>query len=82
MSSMLETQKALGESFAELAQKSPGLIDEFTKNAETQHEMIKRGETLISKKKKKKYNLVSKLFNLFLVIVVYFFFSVIMRISF
>lgn len=44
---MLHTQRLLGENFAELAQKSSELIDEFTLNCETQRHLVKHGETLL-----------------------------------
>lgn len=44
---MLHTQRLMGENFAELAQKSPELFDEFTVNSETQRQTVKNGETLL-----------------------------------
>ncbi|XP_067348845.1 arfaptin-2b isoform X4 [Channa argus] len=44
---MVQTQHALGDSFAELSQKSPELRDEFGYNAETQKLLCKNGETLL-----------------------------------
>jgi hypothetical protein len=46
--SVVQTQRAMADCFAELARNSPELIDEFTSNAETQRCLIKNGETLIS----------------------------------
>jgi len=43
-----QTQQALAEVFAELAQKSPELQQEFLFNAETQRNLHKNGEVLIS----------------------------------
>lgn len=45
---MVQTQKQLGETFSELAQKSSELIDEFTTNSETQRQLVKHGEQLLS----------------------------------
>ncbi len=47
-SNVLTTQKTLADSFADLAQKSPELNDEFTSNSEIQRSLIKQGENLIS----------------------------------
>ncbi|KAJ8404688.1 hypothetical protein AAFF_G00335510 [Aldrovandia affinis] len=44
---MVQTQHALGDTFAELSQKSPELQDEFGYNAETQKLLCKNGETLL-----------------------------------
>jgi hypothetical protein len=44
---MLQTQKQLADSFAELAQKSTELIDEFTVNSETQRQVVRHGENLL-----------------------------------
>ncbi|XP_026873762.1 arfaptin-2a isoform X1 [Electrophorus electricus] len=46
--SMVQTQQALGDAFADLSQKSPELQDEFGYNAETQRLLCKNGETLLS----------------------------------
>ena len=46
---VVETQKALGDSFAELAQRSPELNDEFASSSSAQRSLTKHGETLISK---------------------------------
>ena len=45
---IVNTQKQLGDSFADLAQKSPELSDEFSANAETQRNLAKHADTLIS----------------------------------
>ncbi|XP_023681829.1 arfaptin-2-like isoform X4 [Paramormyrops kingsleyae] len=45
--SMLQTQHALGDTFADLSQKSPELQDEFGYNAETQRLLCKNGEILL-----------------------------------
>ncbi|XP_018611104.1 arfaptin-2b isoform X4 [Scleropages formosus] len=45
--SMVQTQHALGDIFADLSQKSPELRDEFGYNAETQKLLCKNGETLL-----------------------------------
>ncbi|XP_017572593.2 arfaptin-2b isoform X4 [Pygocentrus nattereri] len=45
--SMVQTQHALGDTFADLSQKSPELRDEFGYNAETQKLLYKNGETLL-----------------------------------
>jgi hypothetical protein len=45
----MQSQKNLSDTFADLAQKSPELINEFTLNAETQRQIIKHGESLLSK---------------------------------
>ncbi|XP_036421056.1 arfaptin-2a isoform X6 [Colossoma macropomum] len=44
---MVQTQQALGDTFADLSQKSPELQDEFGYNAETQRLLCKNGETLL-----------------------------------
>ncbi|XP_037604925.1 arfaptin-2b isoform X2 [Sebastes umbrosus] len=44
---MVQTQQALGDTFADLSQKSPELRDEFGYNAETQKLLCKNGETLL-----------------------------------
>ncbi|KAJ3590388.1 hypothetical protein NHX12_008339 [Muraenolepis orangiensis] len=44
---MVQTQQALGDSFADLSQKSPELQDEFGYNAETQKLLCKNGESLL-----------------------------------
>ena len=46
---VVQTQRALGESFSELSQKSPDLQEEFSYNAETQKTLCKNGETLLGK---------------------------------
>lgn len=45
---VVTTQHALGEAFADLAQKSPELQEEFLYNSETQRNLTKNGETLLS----------------------------------
>ncbi|XP_025084817.1 arfaptin-2-like isoform X2 [Pomacea canaliculata] len=45
---VVQTQRALGEGFAELAQKSPELQEEFRYNSETQQALVKNGEVLLS----------------------------------
>lgn len=45
--SMVQTQRALGEAFSDLSQKSPELQEEFGYNAETQKLLCKNGETLL-----------------------------------
>ncbi|XP_046404625.1 arfaptin-2 [Ischnura elegans] len=44
---VVQTQHALGESFSELAQKSPELREEFVWNAEAQRRLTRNGETLL-----------------------------------
>nr|XP_057943664.1 arfaptin-2b isoform X1 [Doryrhamphus excisus] len=44
---MVQTQHSLGDTFADLSQKSPELRDEFGYNAETQKLLCKNGETLL-----------------------------------
>ncbi|XP_078140262.1 arfaptin-2-like isoform X1 [Centroberyx gerrardi] len=44
---MVQTQQALGDTFADLSQKSPELQDEFGYNAETQKLLCKNGESLL-----------------------------------
>ncbi|XP_046363103.1 arfaptin-2-like isoform X1 [Haliotis cracherodii] len=44
---VVQTQRALGESFSDLAQKAPELHEEFTYNCETQRSLVKNGETLL-----------------------------------
>lgn len=46
---VVQTQRALGEAFAEQAQKSPELQEEFTYNCETQRALIRNGEVLLGK---------------------------------
>lgn len=46
---VVQTQRALGESFADLAQKSPELQEEFTYNAETQKTLSRNGESLLGR---------------------------------
>ena len=48
-SNVVSTQRALGDSFSELAQKSPELIEEFNANAQTQRNLARHADTLISK---------------------------------
>ncbi|NWQ84699.1 ARFP1 protein, partial [Columbina picui] len=45
--SLVQTQHALGDAFADLSQKSPELQEEFGYNAETQKLLCKNGETLL-----------------------------------
>ncbi|CAH1268328.1 ARFIP2 [Branchiostoma lanceolatum] len=45
---VVQTQRAMGDTFSDLAQKSPELQEEFTYNAETQKALCKNGETLLS----------------------------------
>lgn len=45
---MVQTQHALADSFSDLAQKSPELQEEFTYNSETQRNLTKNGEILLS----------------------------------
>lgn len=42
------TQRALGEAFADLAQKSPELQHQFLYNADTQRSLTRNGETLLA----------------------------------
>ncbi|CAG4988749.1 unnamed protein product [Colias eurytheme] len=42
------TQRALGEAFADLAQKSPELQNQFLYNADTQRSLTRNGETLLA----------------------------------
>ncbi|XP_055751818.1 arfaptin-2-like isoform X2 [Salvelinus fontinalis] len=44
---MVQTQQALGDTFADLSQKSPELRDEFGYNAETQKLLCRNGEALL-----------------------------------
>lgn len=44
---VVETQKALGEVFSELAQKSPELYEEFLRNSVTQRNLVKSGDMLL-----------------------------------
>ncbi|CAG0916733.1 unnamed protein product [Notodromas monacha] len=46
-SGVVQTQHVLGEAFADLAQKSPELQEEFLYNADTQRNLTKNGETLL-----------------------------------
>uniref|UniRef100_H2YGM3 AH domain-containing protein n=1 Tax=Ciona savignyi TaxID=51511 RepID=H2YGM3_CIOSA len=45
---IIQTQKVLGEAFAELSAKSQELQEEFRYNAETQHVLSKNGEKLLT----------------------------------
>uniref|UniRef100_A0A8C4R697 ARF interacting protein 2 n=1 Tax=Eptatretus burgeri TaxID=7764 RepID=A0A8C4R697_EPTBU len=45
---VVQTQRTLGDTFADLSQKSPELQEEFGYNAETQRLLCKNGETLLS----------------------------------
>jgi len=45
---VVQTQRQLGDSFADLSQKSPELQEEFSYNAETQRTLCKNGEALLS----------------------------------
>ncbi|XP_077307430.1 LOW QUALITY PROTEIN: arfaptin-2 [Lithobates pipiens] len=45
--SLVQTQRALGDAFSDLSQKSPELQEEFGYNAETQKLLCKNGETLL-----------------------------------
>lgn len=45
---VVQTQYAMSEAFADLAQKSPELQKEFTFNSETQRSLTKNGELLLS----------------------------------
>lgn len=45
---VVQTQHALGEAFSDLAQKSPELQEEFLYNSETQRNLTRNGETLLS----------------------------------
>ncbi|XP_032811462.1 arfaptin-1 isoform X6 [Petromyzon marinus] len=44
---VVQTQRSLGDAFADLGQKSPELQEEFGYNAETQRLLCKNGETLL-----------------------------------
>ncbi|XP_045076324.1 arfaptin-2-like isoform X3 [Coregonus clupeaformis] len=44
---MVQTQQSLGDTFADLSQKSPELRDEFGYNAETQKLLCRNGEALL-----------------------------------
>lgn len=44
---MVQTQKSLGDTFADLGMKSPELQDEFTYNADAQKTLVKNGEILL-----------------------------------
>lgn len=47
LSSMLQTQRSLGDCFSDLGLKTPDLHDEFNYNAETQKTLVKNGEVLL-----------------------------------
>ncbi|XP_068178008.1 arfaptin-1 isoform X3 [Antennarius striatus] len=47
LSQMMQTQRQLGDAFADLSLKSPELHEEFGYNAETQKLLAKNGETLM-----------------------------------
>nr|XP_002127077.2 arfaptin-2-like isoform X2 [Ciona intestinalis] len=47
-SNIIQTQKVLGEAFAELSAKSQELQEEFRYNSETQHVLSKNGENLLA----------------------------------
>ncbi|KAK6173197.1 hypothetical protein SNE40_016695 [Patella caerulea] len=44
---VVQTQRAMGDTFSDLSQKSPELQEEFTTNAESQRALVKNGETLL-----------------------------------
>ena len=44
---VVQTQRALGDAFSEMSQKSPELQEEFSYNSETQKALCKNGETLL-----------------------------------
>lgn len=46
---VVQTQRTLGDAFAEQAQRSPELQEEFCYNSETQKALVKNGETLLGK---------------------------------
>uniref|UniRef100_UPI0037E7392E arfaptin-1 isoform X2 n=1 Tax=Semicossyphus pulcher TaxID=241346 RepID=UPI0037E7392E len=48
LSQMMQTQRQLGDAFADLSLKSPELHEEFGYNADTQKLLSKNGETLLS----------------------------------
>ncbi|CAF4840462.1 unnamed protein product [Pieris macdunnoughi] len=48
LSAASNTQRALGEAFADLAQKSPELQTQFLYNADTQRSLTRNGETLLA----------------------------------
>ncbi|WAR00344.1 ARFP1-like protein [Mya arenaria] len=45
--SVVQTQRLMGDAFAEQAQRSAELQDEFTYNCETQRALVRNGETLV-----------------------------------
>ncbi|XP_014677514.1 PREDICTED: arfaptin-2-like, partial [Priapulus caudatus] len=45
---VVQTQRALGDAFAELAVKAPELQDEFNVNSETQRALVAAGDTLMA----------------------------------
>ncbi|CAH0384863.1 unnamed protein product [Bemisia tabaci] len=45
---VVQTQHLMGEAFSDLAQKSPELQEEFLYNSETQRNLMKNGEVLLS----------------------------------
>ena len=45
---VVQTQRALGDCFADMSQKNPELQEEFSYNSETQKALCKNGETLLS----------------------------------
>ena len=47
---VVNSQRLLGENFAELAQKSSELVDEFTLNCESHRQLVKHGEALLGTK--------------------------------
>ncbi|XP_020495353.2 arfaptin-1 isoform X3 [Labrus bergylta] len=47
LSQMMQTQRQLGDAFADLSLKSPELHEEFSYNADTQKLLSKNGETLL-----------------------------------
>ncbi|XP_062584982.1 arfaptin-2-like isoform X1 [Saccostrea cucullata] len=44
---VVQTQRALGEAFAEQSQRNPELQEEFSYNCETQRNLVKNGEVLL-----------------------------------
>lgn len=46
-STLLQTQRSLGDAFSDLGLKTPDLHDEFNYNAETQKTLVRNGEVLL-----------------------------------
>lgn len=53
---VVQTQRALGDAFSEMSQKSPELQEEFSYNSETQKALCKNGEILLGEFVDRRYS--------------------------